>query len=48
MTACFLLLSRFRISLTFVVEVLQVTADVDADVLHFHVLQTRKLVHVLQ
>lgn len=39
---------RKCISLTLVVEVLQVTADVDADVLHFHVLQTGKLVHVLQ
>lgn len=41
-------LCRKCISLTLVVEVLQVTADVDADVLHFHVLQTGKLVHVLQ
>lgn len=35
-------------TLTLVVEILQVTADVDADVLHLHVLQTGKLVHVLQ
>lgn len=36
------------ISLTFVVEILQISADVDADVLHFHVFETGKLVHVLQ
>lgn len=30
------------------VEVLQVPADVDADVFHLHVLQTGQLVHVLQ
>lgn len=30
------------------VEVLQVPADVDADVFHLHVLQTCQLVHVLQ
>lgn len=36
------------ISLTLVVEILQVTADVDADVFHFHIFQTSKLVHVLQ
>lgn len=35
-------------SLTLVIEILQVTANIDADVLHFHVLQTSKLVHVFQ
>lgn len=35
-------------TLTLVVEILQVTANVDADVLHLHVLKTSKLVHVLQ
>lgn len=34
--------------LTLVIEILQVSADVDTDVFHFHVLETGKLVHVLQ
>lgn len=34
--------------LTLIVEILQVSADVDADVLHLHVLEAGKLVHVLQ
>lgn len=34
--------------LTFVIEILQVSADVDTYVFHFHVLETGKLVHVLQ
>lgn len=39
---------KWGTSRTFVVEVLQVAADVDADVLHLHVLQAGELVHVLQ
>lgn len=34
--------------LTLVIEILQVSADVDTYVFHFHVLETGKLVHVLQ
>lgn len=41
-------LLRQQVLFTFVVEVLQVSADVDTDVLHFHVLETSKFVHVLQ
>lgn len=35
-------------SLTFIVEILQVPADVDADVFHLHVLEAREFVHVFQ
>lgn len=34
--------------LTFIIEILQVSADVDTYIFHFHVLETGKLVHVLQ
>lgn len=34
--------------LTLLIEVLQVTADVDRNVLHLHVLQAGELVHILQ
>lgn len=34
--------------LTLIVEILQVSADVDANVLHLHVLEAGKFVHVLQ
>lgn len=34
--------------LTFLIEILQIAADVDGYVLHLHVLQTGEFVHVLQ
>lgn len=41
-------LKQWFFFLTLVIEILQISADVDTDVFHFHVLETGKLVHVLQ
>lgn len=45
---CWLILYIGAMFLTLLIEILQITADVDGYVLHLHVLQTSEFVHVLE
>lgn len=45
---CWLILYIGAAFLTFLIEILQIAADVDGYVLHLHVLQTGEFVHVLE